>query len=73
MYTYSYIKSYWSLSCDHGLHCNDELMREQQLYKKRPPEKIGKKNGKKIEKLKTKNVTVNKIERISKQNRKIVE
>ena len=21
---------YWSLFCDHGLHCNDELMREQQ-------------------------------------------
>ena len=24
------LQSYWSLSCDHGLHCSDELMREQQ-------------------------------------------
>ena len=23
------LQSYWSLSCDHGLHCSDELMREQ--------------------------------------------
>ena len=24
------LQSYWSLSCDHGLHCSDELMWEQQ-------------------------------------------
>ena len=24
------LQSYWSLSCDHGLHCSHELMREQQ-------------------------------------------
>ena len=24
------LHSYWSLSCDHGLHCSDELMSEQQ-------------------------------------------
>ena len=24
------LQSYWSLSCDHGLHCSDELMLEQQ-------------------------------------------
>ena len=22
------LQSYWSLSCDHGLHCIDELMQE---------------------------------------------
>ena len=26
------LKSYWSLSCDHGLHCSDELMWQQQLH-----------------------------------------
>ena len=24
------LQSYWSLSCDNGLHCSDELMSEQQ-------------------------------------------
>ena len=26
------LQSYWSLSCDHGLHCSHELMWEQQRY-----------------------------------------
>ena len=26
--------SYWSLSCDHGLHCSDEFMREQHIETK---------------------------------------
>ena len=34
------IESYWSLSCDHGLHCSDDfIMREQQQQQQQPPER----------------------------------